>query len=59
MVLERLWWRVTHKEGELALHPIVGLVLREGDADKFPHALGFERLDPFSGSASRVRVTQP
>ena len=39
-----LW---THKEVDLALHPVVGLVIQVGDAEKFPHALGFESLDPF------------
>ena len=38
-----LW---THKEVDLAPLPVVGLVLQIGDA-KFPHALGFESLDPF------------
>ena len=28
-------------------HPVVGLVLQVGDAEKFPQALGFESLDPF------------
>ena len=37
----------THNEVHLALHPVVGLVLRVGDAGKFPQALGFESLDPF------------
>ena len=41
---EFLW---THKEVDLAPHPVVGLVLRVGDAKKFPQALGFESLDPF------------
>ena len=31
-----LW---THKEVDLALHPVVGLVLQVGDAEKFPQAL--------------------
>ena len=37
----------THKEGDLAPHPVVGLVLQVGDAEKFPQALGCESLDPF------------
>ena len=37
-----LW---THKEVDLAPHPVVGLVLQRGDAEKFPQALGFESLD--------------
>ena len=36
------------KEVNLALHPVVGLVLQVGDAEKFPKALGFENLDLFS-----------
>ena len=35
------------KEVDLVLHPIVGLVLKVGDEEKFPHALGLESLDPF------------
>ena len=31
----------------LARHPLVGLVLLEGDVEKFPQTLGLERLDPF------------
>ena len=41
---KRLLW--THKEADLAPHPVVGLVLQVGDTQKFPHALGFESLDP-------------
>ena len=37
----------THKETDRAPHPVVGLVLQVGDAEKFPQALGFRRLDPF------------
>ena len=37
----------THKVVDLAPHPLVGLVLQVGDAEKFPHAAGFESLDPF------------
>ena len=40
-----LW---THKEVDLAPHPVVGLVLQVRDAEKFPQAFGFESLDPFS-----------
>ena len=40
----------THKEGDLAPHSFVGLVLQVGDAEKFPQALGFESLDPFCQS---------
>ena len=42
---KRFLW--THKEVDLAPHPVVGLVLQEADAGKFPQALGFESLDPF------------
>ena len=37
----------THKEVDLAPHQVVGFVLQVGDTKKFPHALGFESLDPF------------
>ena len=40
---------MTHKEVDLALHPVVGVVLQVGDAEKFPQARGFESLDPFFG----------
>ena len=36
-----------HKEVDLAPHTVISLVLRVGDTEKFPHALGFEGLDPF------------
>ena len=39
-----LW---THKEVDFDPNPVAGLVLQVGDAEKFPHALGFEGLDPF------------
>ena len=39
-----LW---THKEVDLAPHPVVSLVLQEEDAERFPRALGLESLDPF------------
>ena len=42
----RFLW--TNEEVDLALHPVVGLVLQVGgDAEKFPQALGFESLGPF------------
>ena len=52
-----LW---THKEVDLAPHPAVGVVLQEGDAEKYPQALGFARLDPFFFrlSGNRVHVSQ-
>ena len=37
----------TDEEVDLAPRPFVGLVLQAGDAEKFPHAAGFESLDPF------------
>ena len=42
---KRFLW--THKEVDLAPHPNVGLVLHVGDAEKFPRAPNFERLDLF------------
>ena len=32
----------SHKEVDLAPHPVVGLVLQVGDAEKFPQALDLE-----------------
>ena len=43
----RFLW--ANKEVDLAPHPVVGLVLRGGDADRFPPALGLESLYPFLG----------
>ena len=40
---KRFLW--THTEVVLDTHLVVGLVLQ--NAEKFPHALGFESLDPF------------
>ena len=45
----RFLW--THKEADLAPHPVVGLVLQVGDAEKLPQALGL------SASASRIHVS--
>ena len=42
---KRFLW--THKEVDLALHSVDGLVLQVGDAEKFLQALGFESLYPF------------
>ena len=42
---ERFLW--THKGVALTPHPVVGLVLQVGDAEKFPQALVFEGLNPF------------
>ena len=41
------WFLQTHKEVDLVPHPVVGLVLQVGDAEKFPQALGFKGLDVF------------
>ena len=40
---KRFLW--THKEVDLTLHPVAGHALQVGDAEKFPRALGFEKLD--------------
>ena len=37
----------THEEVDHTPHPVVGLVLRLGDAENFHQALGFEILDRF------------
>ena len=42
---QRFLW--THKEVGHALHPVVGLVLQLGDAEKFLQAFRFENLDFF------------
>ena len=42
---KRFLW--THKEVDLALHPVSGLVLQRNSAEKFSQALGFESLDPY------------
>ena len=42
---KRFLW--THKGVDLAPHPVIGLVLQVGHAEKFPQALCFEGLDPF------------
>ena len=47
----------THKEVDLAPHLIIGLVLHVGDVEKFPKALGFQSLDPFSVSKQGPRFT--
>ena len=50
----------THHDGNLAPHPVVGILIQVGVAEKFSQALGFESLDPFfSEPASRVHVLQP
>ena len=50
---KRFLW--THKEVDLALHLVIGLVHKVRDAEKFPQALGFESLGPFF----RVRKQGP
>ena len=42
---KRFLW--IHKEVDVAPHPVAGLVLQVRDTEKFPHALGFESLEPF------------
>ena len=42
---KRFLW--THKEVDLASHPVVGVVLQVGDAEKVAMALGVESLDHF------------
>ena len=42
---KRFLW--VHKKLDLAPHPVFGHVLRAGDAEKFPQALGLKSLDPF------------
>ena len=37
----------THHDGNLAPHPVVGILIQVGVAEKFSQALGFESLDPF------------
>ena len=55
---KRFLW--THKEADLAPHPVVGLVLQVGDTEEVSSCLGFESLDPFfSEPVSRVHVSQP
>ena len=48
---KRLFW--PHKKIDLASHPVVGLVLHVGDAQKFPQVLGSESLDPFFFGVSK------
>ena len=51
-----------HKEVDLALHPVVGLVLQVGDREKPPYflmCLGRKAWILSSESASRVHVSQP
>ena len=55
---KRFVW--THKEVDLALHPVVDLALQVGDVGKFSQAHGFESLDlSLSNSASMIHVSQP
>ena len=42
---KRFLW--THKDVDLAPHPVVGLVVQVGDAEKSHQALGFESLHLF------------
>ena len=55
---KRFLW--THKEVDLAPHPVFGLVLQVGDTGKFPYALGLKTwVLFFSQSPSRAHVSQP
>ena len=38
----------THKDVDLALHPVVGPLLQVGGAEKFPQALGFHVSEPLT-----------
>ena len=49
---KRFLW--PHKEVDLASHLVVGIVLQEGYAEKFPYAL--ESLDPFFFFLQHVTV---
>ena len=42
----------------LALHPVVNLVLQVGDMEKFPHALSFESLNPLIRSLKNQLETR-
>lgn len=42
---QRFLW--ADKGVDLAPHPVVGLLLQVGVAEKFPHVVGFESLDSF------------
>ena len=42
---KRLLW--TQKGADLGPHPVAGLVVKVGDAEKFFRVLGFKGLDPF------------
>ena len=50
----RFLW--THKEADLALHLVVGLVLQVGDTEKFPHALGFTAVLEGGGDKRLVEL---
>ena len=54
---KRFLW--IHKEVDLAPHPVIGLVFQVGDAEKFPHALRFESLDPFFFFFLKVSMQSP
>ena len=44
---KRFLW--THKEVDLAPHPVIDFMLHVGDVEKFLLALGFESLNPGRG----------
>ena len=54
---KRFLW--THKEVDLALHPVIGVVLHVGDAEKLLMHLVLKAWILSSESASRVHVSQP
>ena len=53
--LDSCWKRFlwTDKEAEFAPHSVIGLVLKVGDVEKFPQALGFKSLNPLFFSISK------
>ena len=51
---KRFLW--TNKEVDLALHPVVGLVLQVEDTEKFPKALGFKCLEHKQGLCSTATL---
>ena len=49
---------VDRKKVDFAPHPVIGLVLQGGDAEKFPQALGFKSLDSFFRVSKQGYVSQ-
>ena len=54
---KRFLW--TNKGVDLARHPVIGLVLQVGGAEKFPQAFDFESLNPFCRVSKQGPVLQP